>query len=291
MMTEEKYVALGREFSAEAGVLNTLHGYFRQQVPRLHRTCQLFGLYEQPLGDVLEVGPFYSYTPLVLRSQAATYTVLEGDDPAAHPLKPLYAKHRVNADFLDLFEMFGPTHSAPHVLPYPDNAFDTVLCWETMEHFNFSPVKFVRDLLRVLKPGGRACITVPNRASLQGLAGLVLGRGERAHIEAFFQYEDYVSNGKKAFYGFHWHEYTVTEVSALFQLAGFEQKHCGTMVAFQAHEGTSLSRKVVRSANRVVAGLLPRFGTHVVFEGLAPARQSGLPADETGVRPKQAPPR
>lgn len=270
MITPQDYLELGTQLSTEAGVLNTLHNYFRLHVSRLHQTCVYFDLFEKRLGDVLEIGPFYSYTPFLLRSRSDGYTVLEGDDPAAYPLKPLYEKHRVNVDFSDLFEAFGPTHSALHRLPYPDQAFDTILCWETMEHFNFNPVKFVRELLRVLKPGGRVCITVPNRASLQNLAGLVLGRGECEHIDGFFAYEDYMSNGKKAFYGFHWHEYTVTELSGLFQQAGFCQRSCTTVVAFQDHEKIGRKRGLARSATKAIGRVLPRFGTHVFFEGHRP---------------------
>lgn len=118
MMTEQEYASRGLELSSEANVLDGLHNYFMQQVTRLHKTCQLFGLYDGKLGDVLDIGPFYSYTPFVLRSHAETYTVLEGDDPAVYPLKPLYAKHKVTFEAVDLFEMFGPTHGAAHAFKY-----------------------------------------------------------------------------------------------------------------------------------------------------------------------------
>jgi SAM-dependent methyltransferase len=45
-----------------------------------------------------------------------------------------------------------------------------------MEHFNFNPVKFVREFRRVLKPGGKAYINVPNNASFQNLVSLIFGR-------------------------------------------------------------------------------------------------------------------
>jgi ubiquinone/menaquinone biosynthesis C-methylase UbiE len=63
-------------------------------------------------------------------------------------------------------------------LPLPDNAFDLVLCAETIEH-----VRDVQLLLsearRVLRPGGRLALTTPAHSRLTGLAVMV-GGFERA---------------------------------------------------------------------------------------------------------------
>jgi SAM-dependent methyltransferase len=59
-------------------------------------------------------------------------------------------------------------------LPLPDNAFDLVLCTETIEH-----VRDVQLLLsearRVLRPGGRLAVSTPAHSRLTGLD--VLARG------------------------------------------------------------------------------------------------------------------
>jgi SAM-dependent methyltransferase len=59
-------------------------------------------------------------------------------------------------------------------LPLPDNAFDLVLCAETIEH-----VRDVQLLLsearRVLRPGGRLALTTPAHSRLTGLDVLVRG--------------------------------------------------------------------------------------------------------------------
>lgn len=45
-------------------------------------------------------------------------------------------------------------------LPFPDASFERVICSEVLEHIpNFLSV--VNELVRVLKPGGRLCVTVP----------------------------------------------------------------------------------------------------------------------------------
>jgi 2-polyprenyl-3-methyl-5-hydroxy-6-metoxy-1,4-benzoquinol methylase len=46
-------------------------------------------------------------------------------------------------------------------LPYPDGAFPNVLALEIIEHLE-APSRFVREIARVLAPGGTAVISTPN---------------------------------------------------------------------------------------------------------------------------------
>ena len=262
-MTKKQFVTKAEEISRRAQVMDGLHGYFSSHASRLHHCCELFNLFSENLGDVLEIGPFYGYTPFLLRQNSSKYKVLEGDDPTVYPLKPLYDEAAIQLSFVDFFEMFGPTHNASHKLAEADSSYDTILCWETMEHFNFNPVKFVRELHRVLKPSGQVCITVPNRGSFQSIYSLLFGRNQNNIIKSYFTFEDYVSNGKKAFYGFHWREYTPKELASLFNQAGFEVKVCKTFTAFQDHAQLKFTRKVARIFARVSSRLFNRFGTHV----------------------------
>src|SRR6185369_4699706 len=263
MLSEDEFLEAGVALSREARVLDSLHRYFLMHRFRVYQCCWQFNLFETSLGDVLEVGPFYSYTPFVLRRQASSYVVLEGDDPAAYPLKPLYEQRRITAEFVDLFEMFGPVRTATHTLPFADASFNTVLCWGTMEHFNFNPVKFVREVCRVLKPGGNAYINVPNNASFQNLVSLIFGRFEEARVDGYFEYENYSSNGKKAFYGFHWREYSGPELARLFSRAGFAIQSCELLVTFQEDGKISAARKLLRHGTRLLARVLPRYATDV----------------------------
>jgi SAM-dependent methyltransferase len=261
-MTKQQFMAGGEELGREAGVLDSFQEYFRCHAERLHHCCELFKLFGA-LGDVLEIGPFYGWTPFMLRPHSSSYTVLEGDDPAVHQLAPLYQKNSIALSLVDFFELFGPIRSATHQLPAADSSYDTILCWETMEHFNFNPVKFTRELYRVLKPGGRVCITVPNKASLQSIVALLSGRKEKELINGYYVFEDYESNGKKAFYGFHWREYTAPELAHLFARAGFKIRACGTLTAFQNQGRIGIGRKLARSLSRMGTSLCNRYGTNV----------------------------
>jgi SAM-dependent methyltransferase len=261
-MTFEQFMVRGEELSKEAKVQETLHKYFCSHAARLFRAYELFGLFST-LGDVLEIGPFFGYTPFMLRKHSSSYTVLEGDDPAAYPLEPLYQRYSIALSYVDFFELFGPTASATHKLPFSDSSFDTILCWETMEHFNFNPVKFVRELHRVLKPGGRACITVPNKASFQSLVALSTGRREKGLLDDYFTFENYQSKSKTAFYGFHWREYTPPELSHLFNRAGFKVQACSSFTAFRDEGPVGLGRKLARTLSLAGTSLFPRYGTNV----------------------------
>lgn len=47
-------------------------------------------------------------------------------------------------------------------IPYPDQSFEHVVFCEVIEHLLFSPVPTLREIYRVLKPGGSLVLTTPN---------------------------------------------------------------------------------------------------------------------------------
>src|SRR6266705_6721559 len=116
MMTEQQFANWGLALSLEAGVVDSHHGYFVDSCARLWETYKMFDLLDKKLGKTLEIGAFYGYTPFLLRPNCSSYCVLEGEDPAVYPLKPLYEKYHIDFSFFDLFESFGPTLTARHAL-------------------------------------------------------------------------------------------------------------------------------------------------------------------------------
>jgi ubiquinone/menaquinone biosynthesis C-methylase UbiE len=57
-------------------------------------------------------------------------------------------------------------------LPFADGAFDRVYCSEVLEHV-LEPEAVVREMRRVLAPGGFAVVSVPNEALINRVKGLV----------------------------------------------------------------------------------------------------------------------
>lgn len=70
---------------------------------------------------------------------------------------------------LDLFD----AETDPY--PYPDAAFDTVLCCELIEHLAADPMHMMSEINRVLKPGGHLVLTTPNLGSLRAISAILQG--------------------------------------------------------------------------------------------------------------------
>jgi SAM-dependent methyltransferase len=110
--------------------------YFARR--ELHRA--LVRLLPRLQGEILDVGcGTKPYRSLV---QATRYVGLDYDTPALR-----------EAAIADLFYDGGR-------FPLADGSFDGALCTQVLEHV-FNPEEFLRELCRVLRPGGVLVLTVP----------------------------------------------------------------------------------------------------------------------------------
>ena len=65
-------------------------------------------------------------------------------------------------------------------IPVPDHSADVAISIETIEHLE-NPRAFVRELVRIVKPGGWIVVTTPNQRSVLSLGALLL----KGHFSAF----------------------------------------------------------------------------------------------------------
>ena len=230
------------------------HQYFQEHQSRLISTLTFLGLWDLKNGSVLEIGPFYAYTPFAYRRQGNEVAVLEGTDPVIEPLIKLYQEEGIRCERLDLLRVLARREDSSGRLPYADASFDAVISFETMEHFNFNPVLFARELHRILKPNGRAFITVPNQAKLENRRRLFLGQSTRTPIDDYYKFADY--NGGD-FLGFHWREYVLREIAELFSRSGFTVEKAEHLNSFIDRPGAPLSRRLKRALGRAVIRLVP----------------------------------
>lgn len=93
-------------------------------------------------------------------------------------------------------------------LPFEPDYFDTVTCLDVVEHV-FDPRVLIKEIYRVLKPGGEGFITFPNIRFLRYLQSIVLGRFPKT------------SSDSSLYDGGHLHYFTSKDMGLLLENAGF----------------------------------------------------------------------
>jgi 2-polyprenyl-3-methyl-5-hydroxy-6-metoxy-1,4-benzoquinol methylase len=101
-------------------------------------------------GDVLEVGCGEGRGIALLTPRAATFTAVDKIEAAISDLQKKHPSAR-------LISM-----NIPPLSGLKDNAFDLVVSFQVIEHIQNDSL-FLQEIHRVLKPGGTALLTTPNR--------------------------------------------------------------------------------------------------------------------------------
>lgn len=101
-------------------------------------------------GDVLEVGCGEGRGVELLLPQATSFTALDKIEEALQKLREKYPSGK----FISM--NLPPFHGIA------DESFDTVVTFQVIEHIEDDGL-FLKEIHRVLKPGGAALITTPNR--------------------------------------------------------------------------------------------------------------------------------
>jgi len=106
---------------------------------------------EYVFGDVLEVGCGEGRGVGLLMEHARSFTAVDKIEEAINDLKAKYPTGR----FVSM--------NIPPLKELQDNAYDSIASFQVIEHIE-DDVLFLKEIHRVLKPGGVALLTTPNRS-------------------------------------------------------------------------------------------------------------------------------
>ena len=101
-------------------------------------------------GEVLEVGCGVGRGLEAILQHCQTYTAIDKNEALIAQLQEEYPQHRFLAQHLPPFK------------DIPSDHYDFVISFQVIEHIQNDSL-FVAEIQRVLKPGGKAIITTPNR--------------------------------------------------------------------------------------------------------------------------------
>lgn len=153
--------------------------------------------------------------------------ILETARAAAAPLEPELVQANLEA------------------LPFAHDSFDLVLCTQVIEHL-LDPAAGVRELARVLRPGGRIVLTTDNQ---RAFVSKTLNAPRAATVRALRLHPRYRR------VDFPHADFTRAEVEALVQTAGLRVEHAET---FRFTLAMPLGRpSVQRALNRIEKALPP----------------------------------
>ena len=140
---------------------------------------------------ILEVGCGSGRDAILFTSKGARYVGLDYDYRTVNVARTRLVKENIRGIFL----VADATR-----LPFKDCSFDTVSCSEVIEHIP-GYEKALKEMGRVLKPGGKAGLTTPNR---HGVNGMVEGLKTLMHrtinrvatLDSFDPYDKWKTRGE-----------------------------------------------------------------------------------------------
>jgi len=105
--------------------------------------------------DVLDVGCQWGATCIGLARAGARVTGLDVEERLMEGARVRAREQGVEATFV---------HGFAEALPFPDASFDAIVCVNVLEHVREHEAT-IREMMRVLRPGGRLYLDGPNRLS------------------------------------------------------------------------------------------------------------------------------
>jgi SAM-dependent methyltransferase len=133
------------------------------------------------------------------------------------------------------------------VLPYEDAFCDVLKFSECLEHLNFNPLPVIKELHRVLKPGGLVIVTTPNAIRIGKRVSFLMGHNVFADLETLC---------KGDIHSVHFREYSLDELCRLLEWGGFRTIKRSARYLYPAAGVRRLAKKMIETGMPSLAGTL-----------------------------------
>ncbi len=96
--------------------------------------------------------------------------------------------------------------------PFEENFFDAVILSQTIEHFTYSPLEPIKQLLHVIRPGGYLLIDAPNISSFHNISRLFRGKSIHWGLKKHYLEQKPMNLNGVPYYDRHNHEYAMQDL-------------------------------------------------------------------------------
>ncbi len=180
-----------------------IHGYFSDHKKRYASNLEDIRRYYSS-GDVLEIGSFPYHMTYCLKKLGYPVT---GVDLNPDRWKTFHDKHG-----LDIVKCDIETEE----IPFEDEKFGFIVLSEVFEHLRIDPIFTLKEINRVLAPGGKLILMTPNLYSISNIVKFISGKG--GANDPYKQYEKLYTKGHMG----HVREYSTGEIKRFLQKTGYE---------------------------------------------------------------------
>lgn len=149
-------------------------------------------------------------------------------------------------------------------IPYPDNFFDATTCCQVLEHFTHSHLNAIKEMYRVLRPGGIVEIDVPNAVDFRSRWRMLRGKHITWDYESEYLYKKPIIYKNMSFYDRHNRAFTIKELEILLKAGGFKDLRVSFLKA--ARYRTGIDR--IRSIGSMIRDLVPPFRKSIIGVGV-----------------------
>jgi len=186
---------------ADEASLHALDEYFHGSAYRFSMLLSLAKKYLPAGAKILDAGAGHGVLALALKDT--------GFDATASDL------HKGLAIFDAENIPYHEWHLEAQKAPFPDNSFDAVILSQTIEHFTFSPLHPLKEINRILRPGGLMIIDAPNISCFHNISRLLRGKSLHWDFKKHYLEQAPEEVAGIPYYDRHNHEYSREDLQAI----------------------------------------------------------------------------